>query len=220
MNQQDPNSDPEPRSAQHLRSALVHIFDDDASFLTATEGRLRCAGYAIATYNSSQHLLDYLPRESAPGCLLLSAQMPGLGGLVLQSRLSELGATLPIVFVADYPDIPATVAAIKAGALDFLIKPITSKQLLEVVERAIAQHDAARDLKIKSDVAHARLAALTPRQRQVFDLIVSGNTGKRASCALGCTERTIKAHRHMVMKKMQVQSVAHLVSFAERSLSR
>jgi FixJ family two-component response regulator len=146
--------------------------------------------------------------------------MPGLDGLVLQSRLSELGATLPIVFVADYPDIPTTVAAIKAGAVDFLIKPITSKQLLEVIERAIVQHAAARGLKIKSDVAHARLAALTPRERQVFDLIVIGNTNKHASRALGCTERTIKAHRHMVMKKMRVQSVAHLVSFAERSSSR
>jgi FixJ family two-component response regulator len=198
----------------------VHVVDDDATFLKATERCLRHAGYAIATYNSSQHLLDYLPRESAPGCLLLNVQMPGSDGLVLQSRLSELGTTLPIVFVADYPDIPTTVAAIKAGAVDFLIKPITSKQLLEVIERAIAQHDAVRDLKIKSDVAHARLAALTPRERQVFDLIISGNTNKHASRALGCTERTIKAHRHMVMKKMQVQSVAHLVSLAERSLSR
>jgi FixJ family two-component response regulator len=216
MNQHDPGFDPELRSTQHLRSGFVHIVDDDAAFVKAIERRLRHAGYAVATYSSAQYLLDNLPSESVPSCVLVDVRMPGLDGPALQSRLSELGSTLPIVFLTGHPDIPTTVAAIKAGAIDFLIKPVSSNELLHVVERAIAQHDATRDLKSKLDMVHAHLAVLTPRERQVFALIVRGNTNKQAAHALGCTERTIKAHRQMVMEKMQVQSLVQLVSLAER----
>ena len=114
------------------------------------------------------------------------------------------------------PTFPATVLAIKAGADDFLIKPVTSDTLLEAVARAIAHHEVSRGLKIKLDMVRAHMAALTPRERQVFDCVVRGDTNKRAALSLGCTERTIKAHRHMVMEKMEVQSLAELVSLAER----
>ena len=109
-----------------------------------------------------------------------------------------------------------TVRAIKAGAVDFLTKPVSSDELLQAVERAIAHHEVTRGLKSKLDVVRAHIAALTPRERQVFDLVVRGNTNKQAARAFGCTERTIKAHRHRVMEKMQVQSLAELVSLAER----
>ena len=195
---------------------LVHIVDDDASFRTAMERRLKQAGYEVATYASASILLDRLPSESVPSCILLDVRIPELSGPELQERLSELGSTLPIIFLTGHPDVPTTVRAIKAGADDFLTKPVSSDELLQAVERAIAHHEVTRGLKIKLDVVRAHIAALTPRERQVFELIIRGNTNKQIARALGGTERTIKAHRHMVMEKMQVQSLAELVSLAER----
>jgi RNA polymerase sigma factor (sigma-70 family) len=194
----------------------VHIVDDDASFRTAMERRLKHAGYEVATYASAQHLLDDLPSESVRSCLLLDVRIPELSGPELQERLSELGSTLPIIFLTGYADIPATVRAIKAGADDFLTKPVSSDDLLQAIERAIAHHEVTRGLKSKLDVVRAHVAALTPRERQVFDLVIRGNPNKQIARALGCTERTIKAHRHRVMEKMQVRSLPELVSLAER----
>jgi RNA polymerase sigma factor (sigma-70 family) len=195
---------------------VVHVVDDDASFRTAIERRLKKAGYEVATYPSAQHLLDRLPNESGPGCILLDVRIPGLSGPELQNRLSELGSTLPIVFLTGYADVPTTVRAIKAGADDFLTKPVTSDQLLRAIQRAMAHQEAARDTKSKLDIVRAHIAALTPREHEVFELVVRGKTNKEAAKALGATERTIKAHRHRVMEKMQVQSLAELVSLAER----
>ena len=194
----------------------VHIVDDDASFRTAMERRLKHAGYEVATYASAQHLLDDLPSESVRSCLLLDVRIPELSGPELQERLRELGSTLPIIFLTGHPDIPATVRAIKAGADDFLTKPVSSDDLLQAIERAIAHHEVTRGLKSKLDVVRAHVAALTPRERQVFDLVIRGDTNKHVARALGCTERTIKAHRHRVMEKMQVRSLPELVSLAER----
>ena len=119
----------------------VHIVDDDASFRTAMERRLKHAGYEVETYASAQHLLDRLPSESVPGCILLDVRIPGMSGPELQERLSELGSTLPIIFLTGYPDVRTTVKTVKAGAEDFLTKPISSDQLLQAVERAIAHHE-------------------------------------------------------------------------------
>ncbi|SHN80491.1 response regulator transcription factor [Bradyrhizobium erythrophlei] len=217
MNKHDPNFDRVSRSGQRL--GFVHIVDDDAAFLKAIERRLSHAGYTVAAYNSAHQLLDNLPSESVSSCVLLDVRMPGLSGPGLQERLSGLGSTLPIIFLSGYPDIPVTVRAIKAGAVDFLTKPLSSDELLRSVERAIAHHEAARALKSELDIVHAHLAALTPREQQVFELIIRGNTNKQAAHALGCTMRTIKAHRQRVMEKMQVQSLAQLVSLAQRSTS-
>ncbi len=195
---------------------FVHIVDDDASFRTAMERRLKRAGYEVAVYASAQPLLDRLPSEGVPSCILLDVQIPGLDGPALQTRLSELGSMLPIIFLTGHPDIPTTVQAIKAGADDFLTKPVSSNDLLQAVERAIAHHDMTRGLKTKLDMVRAHIAALTPRERQVFELVIRGETNKQSARALGCTERTIKAHRQRVMEKMQVQSLAELVSLAER----
>ena len=196
--------------------ACVHVVDDDASFRTAMERRLKHAGYEVATYASAQHLLNCLPSESVPSCILLDVRIPGLDGPTLQKRLSAIGSALPIIFLTGHPDIPATVRAIKAGADDFLTKPVSSHDLLQAIERAIAHHKVMRGLKSKLDIVRAHVSALTPRERQVFDLVIRGSTNKHAARELGCTERTIKAHRHRVMAKMQVQSLAELVSLAER----
>ena len=196
---------------------LVHIVDDDASFRTAIERRLKKAGYEVATYPSAQHLLDRLPSENELGCILLDVRIPGLSGPELQGRLSELGSTLPIVFLTGYADVQTTVRAIKAGAEDVLTKPVSSEELLGAVERALAHHQVTRGQRNKLDVVRAHIAKLTPREREVFELVIRGKTNKQVANVLGATERTIKAHRHRVMEKMQVQSLAELVSLAERA---
>jgi RNA polymerase sigma factor (sigma-70 family) len=179
------------------------------------ERRVKHAGYEVATYASAQHLLDDLPSEGVPSCLLLDVRIPELSGPELQERLSELGSTLPIIFLTGYLDIRATVRAIKAGADDFLTKPVSSDDLLEAIARALAHQEVTRGLKRKLDQVRAHVAALTPREREVFDLVIRGDTNKQVARALGCTERTIKAHRHRVMEKMQARSLPELVSLAE-----
>ena len=195
---------------------FVHIVDDDASFRTAMERRLKQAGHEVATYPSALDLLVNLPIESVPSCILLDVRIPGLDGPGLQKRLAELGSTLPIIFLTGYHDIPATVQAIKAGANDFLTKPVASEDLFRAIEEAFAHHRTLRDLTDKLHSVRARVGRLTPREREVFELVIRGNINKQVARALGCTERTIKAHRHRVMEKMQVKSLAELVSVAER----
>ena len=154
---------------------LVLIVDDDASFLTAIERRLKQAGYEVK-----------LPAESVPSCMLLDMRIPDLDGPGLQKRLSELGSTLPIIFLKGNPDIPTTVRAIKAGADDFLTKPVASDDLFRAIEKAFANHRTLRDLKDKLDGVRARVGRLTPREREVFELVIRGHLAR----ALGCTTRT------------------------------
>lgn len=195
---------------------VVHIIDDDASFRTAVERRLKLAGYDVKSYSSAQQLLDCLSDADASGCILLDVQLPGLSGLELQSRLIERGSFLPIVFVTGYADTPTTVRAIKAGAEDFLTKPTSSEQLIDAIERAMARYESALHQRSKINCLNRLVATLTPRERQVFSLIVRGKINKQIAYELGTTERTVKAHRHQVMEKMQVHSLAELVSNAER----
>jgi len=198
-------------------SGLVHIVDDDESFRTAMERRLKQAGYQVEVYPSAQDLLDRLPDGSESSCILLDVRIPGLSGPQLQERLGELGSTLPIVFLTGYADVQTTVRVIKAGAEDFLVKPVTSEDLFAAVERALARQRAARGQRDKLDMVRARLARLTPREREVFERVIRGNTNKQVGKTLGATERTIKAHRQRVMEKLQVQTLAELVSLGERA---
>jgi len=195
---------------------FVHVVDDDALFRKAMERRLKQAGYEVATYPSALDLLVNLPTESIPSCILLDVRIPGLDGPALQKRLSELGSTLPIIFLTGYHDIPATVQAIKAGADDFLTKPVVSGDLFRAIEKAFAHQQTLRDLKDKLDSVRARVGRLTPREQEVFELVIGGEPNKQIARAIGCTTRTVKAHRHNVMEKMQVKSLAELVSIAER----
>jgi FixJ family two-component response regulator len=180
------------------------------------ERRLKLAGYEVATYPSAQQLLDCPPDENEPGCILLDVRIPGLSGPELQGRLNELGSTLPIVFLTGHADTPTTVRTIKAGAEDFLTKPVESEQLLRTIERALARHATVRGARHRIEEMQALVSALTPRERQVFGLVVRGKLNKQIAHELGTTERTIKAHRHQVMEKMRAQSLAELVSTAER----
>jgi RNA polymerase sigma factor (sigma-70 family) len=196
-------------------SHVIHVVDDDSSFRSAVARLLNAAGYEVALYETSQQLLEKPPTNMSD-CILLDVQMSGLSGPQLQDRLSELGNRLPIVFLTGHGDIPTTVRAIKAGAEDFLTKPVSSEQLLGAIEKAMTHQEAARGLKQKLDVLRAQLGTLTPRERQVFDRVVQGKINKQIAQQLGATERTIKAHRHRVMEKMRVQSLAELVSIAAR----
>lgn len=194
----------------------IHVVDDDASFRTAIERRLKLAGYQVATYPSAQQLLDSRPDENEPGCILLDVRIPGMSGPDLQGRLKELGSSLPIVFLTGHADTPTTVRTIKAGAEDFLTKPVESEQLLEAIERALERHSVVRGERKKLEDIRVLMATLTPREREVFGLVVRGKLNKQIAHELGTTERTIKAHRHQVMEKMKVQSLAELVAIAER----
>ncbi|MFK4486820.1 RNA polymerase sigma factor (sigma-70 family) [Bradyrhizobium sp. USDA 336] len=170
----------------------------------------------MATYASASELLDSLSDDEQAGCILLDVRIPGLSGPDLQARLVASGSMLPIIFLTGHADTPTTVRAIKAGAEDFLTKPVSSEQLLDAIERALASQRTARAQASRLDTLRRHLAALTQRERQVFDLIVRGRINKQIAHELGTTERTVKAHRHQVMEKMQVRSLAELVSIAER----
>jgi len=197
--------------------SVVYIVDDDVSFQSAIRRRLQLAGYEVQIYSSAEQFLDQQPNDNnRSGCLLLDVRIPGMSGPVLQGRLHEAGSTIPIVFVSAHNDINTVVQTVKAGAEDFLIKPVTSDVLLAAIERAIARHDVSRKLQSELNLQRAHIATLTPRERQVFDLVVRGKINKQIAVALGPTERTIKAHRHMVMEKMDVRSLAELVLIAER----
>ncbi len=198
-----------------LVAPVIHVVDDDASFRTAIARLLRASGYQVALYESGDDLLQN-PSSAEPGCILLDLRMPGLGGLELQDRLAKIGHTLPIVFLTGHGDIPASVRAIKGGAEDFLAKPVSKKTLLDAVERALQRSEKAREHRERIGALRTLVATLTPREREVFALVVRGKLNKQIAYELGTSERTVKAHRHSIMQKLQARSLAEAVSIAER----
>jgi RNA polymerase sigma factor (sigma-70 family) len=196
-------------------SPLVHVVDDDDSFRTAVGRMLRAFQFEVALYASADQLLGH-PLRAARGCILLDFQMAGLNGLELQRRLTQLGNVLPIIFLTGHGDIPTSVRAIKAGAEDFLSKPVSTATLREAIDRALERYDATREQHEQLEALGALVAMLTPREREVFDLVVRGKLNKQIAFSLGASERTIKAHRHSMMEKLQVRSVAEATSIAER----
>ena len=195
--------------------SVIHVVDDDKSFRHAVARLLQATGYQVAHYDSGDHLLANLP-GSGPGCILLDMRMSGLSGLELQDRLSKLNSILPIVFLTGYGSIPTSVQAIKAGAEDFLSKPVSKHTLLEAVERALVRYHERRHQRDRLDHLRTLVSALTLREREVFSLVVRGKLNKQIAHELGTSERTIKAHRHAVMEKLKVQTLAEAVSIAER----
>ena len=189
----------------------IYVVDDDASFRTAIQRRLQKEGYQVETFSSAQQLLDRRPGRAESGCILLDVQLPALSGPELQRRLSELGSTLPSVFITGHADISTTVQALKAGADDFLTKPVKSGELVGAIERALTRYEETRGLMRALDGHHVRLASLTPRERQVFDLVVRGKINKQIAHQLGTAERTIKAHRQRVMERWRF-NLSHSVA--------
>jgi FixJ family two-component response regulator len=195
---------------------LIHLVDDDRPFQAAVERLLAASGYRTRAYGSAEELLISDPDDDAESCILVDVQMPGLSGPELQERLSERGSRVPVIFLTGHGDIATSVRTIKAGAEDFLTKPVPQDVLLQAIDRAVARCRLARVQEDWRERQNLHLTSLTPREREVFDLVVQGKLNKQIAYALGTTERTIKAHRHKVMEKMEVRSLAELVSCAER----
>jgi RNA polymerase sigma factor (sigma-70 family) len=194
---------------------VIHVVDDDASFRTAISRVLTVSGYEVAVYESATSFLRAI-ENARPGCILLDVKMPAVGGLQLQEQLAKLSYSWPIIFMTGQGDIPTTVHAIKAGAEDFLSKPVSKETLLEAIERALVRHAAMQRSQEQLNSLRSLVATLTAREAEVFALMVRGKPNKQVAHLLGTSERTVKAHRHMVMQKLQVQSFAEAVSLAER----
>jgi FixJ family two-component response regulator len=166
-------------------STLVLVVDDDPSFRKAVSRLLRAAGYEVASYGSAQQLIEQLPQDDRPSCILLDVQIPSLSGPELQNRLSAAGSLVPIVFLTGHGDIPTSVQAIKAGAEDFLTKPVSKEVLLDAIERAVARYSVVRAQHDQLDALHALIAKLTPRERQVLAMVVRGRPNKQIADELG-----------------------------------
>jgi FixJ family two-component response regulator len=197
-------------------AATVHIVDDDPSFRASTGRLLQACGYAVALYESGEALLAQLPNDAGASCILLDIRIPALSGPELQARLNEMGSHLPIVFLTGHGDISTAVQVIKAGAEDLLTKPVAKDKLLVAIERAIARGRMRQEEDDKLEGLRRLASGLTPRERQVFDRVARGGLNKQIAYELGTTERTIKAHRHNLMEKLRVGSLAELVLMAER----
>ena len=194
----------------------VHVIDDDASWRASVERLMSAAGYRVALYESAESFLETARVDDGPGCILLDLRMPGLTGLQLQQRLVEMRQQLPVIFLSGHGDIPTSVVAMKTGAEDFLTKPVDTDVLLNAVARAIVRDREGNDRREKLEAMRSRVDALTPTERKVFALVVRGMLNKTIAAELGTAERTIKWHRQHIMQKLQLDSLAEMVSLAER----
>jgi FixJ family two-component response regulator len=193
---------------------VVHVVDDDNSVRNALLRLLRAAGYEARGYPSAGEFLLARPRDT-PGCVVLDVCMPGPSGLDVQTAFAGLDDALPVIFLSGHGDVPMSVRAMKAGAVDFLTKPARREALLSAVRIALARDAGARTARQRSDGLRARFDSLTPRERAVLALVVAGKLNKQIAAELGASERTVKAHRARVMEKMQVASLAELVRVSE-----
>ena len=191
----------------------VFVVDDDVSVRESLELLIRCAGWQAETFASAQEFL-VRPRVLAPSCLVLDVSLPGLNGLDLQKRIAADRTDMPIIFITGYGDVPMTVQAMKAGAVEFLTKPFGDDVLLSAIRRAIERSQAALDHEAEIRALQDRYASLSRREREVIALVVSGLLNKQIAFKLGISEITVKAHRGRVMRKMQVDSLADLVRAA------
>jgi FixJ family two-component response regulator len=197
------------------KEALVYVVDDDPSIGRSLERLIRSAGYEVRAFTSPDEFLHCI-RPDAPACLILDVNMPVLNGLELQEYLSDKESSLPIVFISGCGTVPMSVQAMKAGAIDFLPKPFNDVDLLSAVSVAIDADRRGRQDRAQSKKLLERVATLTAREYEVFQLVVTGMLNKQIASELGTVEKTVKVHRARVMAKMGAQSLADLVRFAER----
>jgi FixJ family two-component response regulator len=197
------------------RDAIVFIIDDDRGVREATTSLLASVGLRAEAFGTAQEFLRH-ERPNVPACLVLDVRLPGLSGLDLQRELARAGTSIPIVFITGHGDIPMSVQAMKAGAVEFLTKPFRDQQLLDAIEQAI-NHDRV-ERRHRADIAELRRLhdSLTPREREVMGLVVTGLLNKQIAAELGTSEITVKVHRAQVMHKMQAESLADLVRTSER----
>src|SRR5271157_2361602 len=194
---------------------IVFVVDDDVSVRESLELLIRCEGWVPETFPSAQEFLDY-PRVLIPNCLVLDVSLPGLTGLDLQSLVADERTDMPIIFITGHGDVPMTVQAMKAGALEFLTKPFNDDVLLTAIRAALERSRVALSLAAEMRVLRDRYASLSQRERQVMVLVASGLLNKQIGGELGISEITVKAHRGKVMQKMRADSLADLVKMATR----
>lgn len=197
-------------------TATVFIVDDDPAVLKAQARVLREEGWSVETFDSAEAFLAK-PRGDASGCLVLDVTMPGLDGLELQRRLAEGRKALPIVFVTGHGDIAMSVRAMKAGAKDFLSKPVPSQVLVAAIHTAIEQDEASRRARGDTEAIRERLASLTPREREVLEALAAGKLNKQIAADLGVVEQTVKFHRARIMERMHAKTIAELMHIAARA---
>jgi len=194
-------------------NGTVLIVDDDPGMRKALVRLCQSAGLKVKSFASAREFLD-APAPESPACLVLDVRMPGLSGLDLQAELAARDIHTPIVFITGQGDIPTSVRAMKAGAVDFLTKPFKNKDLVAIIRDALGKDVGRQSAQSERNGIQARLDTLTPRERQVFDLVIKGLLNKQIAAELGASEQTIKVHRARVMEKMAVPSVAELVQAA------
>jgi FixJ family two-component response regulator len=197
--------------------STVFVVDDDDAVRRALTRLIRSAGYRAEGFASAREFLECGPCADYNACLVLDVQLPDLNGLELQRTLSGAGRPLSIVFITGHGDIPMSVSAMKAGATDFLVKPVSDTDLLNAIETALGNASQALANRIEIESIHHRIQRLTPREREVLALVVEGRLNKQMACELGTAEKTIKVHRARVMKKMEAHSVAELVRVTDKA---
>jgi FixJ family two-component response regulator len=196
-------------------SSMVFIVDDEPSVCTALKRLIRSLGLEAQTFNSAKEFLR-TKRPDVPSCLILDVRLPDLSGPDLQRKLAEAKINIPIVFLTGHGDIPMSVRAIKAGAVEFLTKPFKDQDLLDAIQHGIEQDRLARLRHTEIFELNRNYESLTPREREVFPLVTDGFLNKQIADQLGASEKTIKVHRHQVMQKMKAESLAHLVRIAQK----
>jgi RNA polymerase sigma factor (sigma-70 family) len=193
--------------------AIVYVIDDDAQTREGLKNLMRSVGLHVEVFASAQDFLRS-KRPDIPACLVLDVRLRGLSGLDLQKRMAEAKIEVPIIFITGYGDIPMTVQAMKAGAVEFLTKPFRNQELLDAIQQALERDRSTREQRAKNEELHTRYDSLTPREREVMTLVVAGLLNKQIAGELGTSETTVKNHRHQIMEKMGADSLAELVKMA------